>query len=170
MLGLFFPGVILCGCFWMAFQEIATWVVPSIRRSVRMAYGVYLAEKLRMEFWQSLTWKGFEKEIAKIFRQFNPSIEETAGPGDLGVDLKGRSQTARFIVQCKKHTEPIGPSFVRELIGTLVRERADFAILASASGFSLAAVRAAGRNANGVVGFEPNSRDSKNWHPATEPA
>lgn len=81
-------------------------------------------------------------------------LDRTGGSGDRGVDLRGwwaPGQTGddayRVVVQCKAAKKAVGPVFVRELEGTLLRAgwkepRPDttpvplFAVLASSSGFT----------------------------------
>lgn len=58
------------------------------------------------------------------------------GFDDKGIDIKLTKDGKNMIVQCKAHKNPIGPSVVRELYGTLVSSKADEAILASISGFT----------------------------------
>ena len=61
----------------------------------------------------------------------------TPATGDSGVDVTFLDEAGRkILVQCKHHAKPIGPAVVREMIGTIVGEKASFGIIVALSGFT----------------------------------
>ena len=142
VVGIFFPGVILWGIFSNIFETQALSESVSVTRALSMAYGVHVATKKLENYWQALTWREFEKEVANLFREIGFLVTLTPGSGDEGVDLLLSKAGKRVIVQCKKYTKPAGPHLVRELLGTFVRQGADVAILIATAGFTDAALHA----------------------------
>ena len=47
-----------------------------------------------------------------------------------------KKKDASYIVQCKAHKNPVGPSVIRDLYGTLVGSKCDVGILVNLGGFS----------------------------------
>ena len=88
------------------------------------------------EFWMALDGWEFERQIATLYRNQRFEVEETPGSGDGGVDLILRREGKKWIVQCKQHANPVPPTVVRDLFGTMVHERADAAILVATAGFT----------------------------------
>lgn len=57
-----------------------------------------------------------------------PHVEWVGKRGDGGVDVtagpgRGSGRVPRLVVQCKRQQSPVGPAVVRQLAGSLVRER-----------------------------------------------
>ncbi len=90
----------------------------------------------RESWWTRLDGRGFELELARLFRAIGWAAAATKASGDGGVDIVGARDGVEFIAQCKKHRKEVGPAVVRELYGTLLASNAEFAILASVSGFT----------------------------------
>ncbi len=93
-------------------------------------------DRSRREWWSGLSGLRFELELARLFRALGWDATPTRASGDGGVDINGKRAGVKFIVQCKNHKLPVGPSVARELYGTLLASDAQRAILASVSGFT----------------------------------
>ena len=92
--------------------------------------------KSQIEFWKNLSWQNFEREIAKRLNQFGYNAVNTKLSGDEGVDIVINNRDKKFIVQCKAMKNKIGPSFVRDFIGTMGIQKASGGMLVSLNGFS----------------------------------
>ncbi len=93
-------------------------------------------EKTRREYWDSLSGREFEFEIAALFRNHDYNVEVTPASGDKGVDIAMTKGDKLTIVQCKRHKRPVNPAVVRELYGALLHTGADEAILVCTAGFT----------------------------------
>jgi hypothetical protein len=91
--------------------------------------------RTQAEHWRRLSGRGFERELARLFRALGWETKLTPVSGDLGIDIEAKIDGARVIVQCKAHSKPVSPGVARELYGTLAACKASSAILASVSGF-----------------------------------
>lgn len=67
--------------------------------------------------WAELDGIGFERAVAKIYREEGYEVEFTPRTNDQGVDLILKNDTGVTIVQCKAYTKNVGVSAVRELAG-----------------------------------------------------
>jgi len=129
---------------------------------------VYWSKRRRSDFWRSLSGLAFEQELAKMFRLAGYEAQVTHASGDEGVDIILTKDGRRGVVQCKAHKGPVGPHIVRELFGSAVHFNADFAMLASISGFTPAAIDFAKQKSIELLEItdiirmqELDSRDSK---------
>lgn len=93
-------------------------------------------DRSRRSWWLRLDGRRFELELARLFRALEWEAKPTRATGDGGIDIVGKRAAVKFIAQCKNHKLPIGPAAARDLYGTLVASDANFAILASVSGFT----------------------------------
>ena len=89
--------------------------------------------RTQTEFWDSLTGRQFEVEVAALLNRVGHSATVTPASGDKGVDVLLADGT---IVQCKAHKAPVSPGVARELYGTLEHFGSPKAILVSKSGFT----------------------------------
>lgn len=89
--------------------------------------------RTQVSFWDSLTGRQFEREVANLLSRLGYSAQLTPASDDKGVDILLGNGT---IVQCKAHKKPIGPAVAREVYGTLRAHKARTAILVSKSGFT----------------------------------
>ena len=67
--------------------------------------------------WAALDGTGFERGVARIYREKGFEVEFTPRTRDQGVDLILKRNDAVSIVQCKAYTNNVGVSAVRELAG-----------------------------------------------------
>lgn len=125
------PGV-LCG---VVLDAVVGKLFYAESRRYERAKKEYDAWFLRTQvsFWDSLTGRQFEQEVANLLSRSGYSAQLTPGSDDKGVDIILGDDT---IVQCKAHKKPIGPAVVREVYGTLRAQKARTAILISKSGFT----------------------------------
>ena len=125
----------------------ASVVVGSVGRAIltRVLYGNYRTwlqakdiyeawfRRTQVEFWMSLSGRGFEHEVAALLDKAGLGARVTSASGDEGVDVILRDGT---LVQCKAHKARVSPGPARELYGTLQHFKAPKAILVSRSGFT----------------------------------
>ena len=94
-------------------------------------------EKLKLDYWQSLSGFDFEYQVYKLFVEKGYNAKLTSKTGDGGIDIVLRDKSgSKIIVQCKNHKAKIGPSTVRDLYGVLISEKAIKAILINSGGFT----------------------------------
>lgn len=88
-------------------------------------------------FWTSLSGKQFEYELAFLYQKLGYKVEfPRRGAPDRGIDIILKKDGKTIIVQCKAHKKRVSPHVVRDLHGTLIKAKADEAVLASISGFT----------------------------------
>lgn len=96
----------------------------------------YWREMEDFTFWNNLDGYQFEREIASLFRNQGYNATVTKGSGDGGVDVILTKYNERIAVQCKAHSNPVGPAVIRDLYGTMTSGGYTKAILVSKSGFT----------------------------------
>lgn len=106
-------------------------------------YQSYLAEQsayeeyqrfANVQFWRSLGGLEFEKAFAALCEKMGYNVTLTPPSGDEGVDVILRKDGKKIIVQCKAHSNPVGPAIARELYGSLFHHKADEAWLIALAG------------------------------------
>ncbi|MGZ5432138.1 MAG: restriction endonuclease [Thermoanaerobaculia bacterium] len=126
----------------------AAW--PTFRRALDYESAVDRYEqwwtRTKVEFWQALSGRAFEVELADLYCRSGCVVELTPASDDQGVDIWIQRSRDRCPVQCKAHRRPVGPGAVREFYGAMQHFGASVGVLASVSGFTKgAAVYAAGK-------------------------
>lgn len=87
--------------------------------------------------WAALDGVGFERAVAKLYRDQGFDVEFTPRTNDHGVDLILRKNGTLSIVQCKAYSKNVGVSAVRELVGVRASwPKATDAVLATLFDFS----------------------------------
>ena len=76
-------------------------------RSARRAFDAW-QERTRRDFWQGLSGRAFEHELASLFRTHGYEVQETPYSGDEGIDLVLQRAGRTTIVQCKCTRQPVG--------------------------------------------------------------
>jgi hypothetical protein len=87
-------------------------------------------------FWNSLSGRQFEREVALLFSKMGYEVHLTPAVGDEGIDILLLKNGERIAVQCKAHKKCIGPHVARELYGAMVHSGIRKGIIVSAGGFS----------------------------------
>lgn len=120
----------------------------AFRRATNPEYKRYLEYKSALEahrkaaayadrlFWLNLSGEDFEKQLARVLREADCQVSLTPRTGDQGIDLVIKHKGKTYLIQCKAHASPVGPSAARELYGTLMANKADGAILATLTGWT----------------------------------
>lgn len=105
---------------------IAGWKGAEFRRNQQ----AFLRADIDLNWVRGLSWRGFERQLAEVYRQKGYKVEETGGGGaDGGIDLKLFKDGLTTIVQCKHwKTWKVNVKPVRELFGVMTAEGADSAI------------------------------------------
>ena len=93
--------------------------------------------RTQQEFWNCLSGRVFEYEVANLFRKHGYKAEVTPHSKDKGVDIILNDS---ILVQCKAHKSCIHPAVAREFYGTLKHFKAYEGILVSLNGFSPGAI------------------------------
>jgi len=88
------------------------------------------------EYWLEMDGITFENEVTSIYKKLGYEAQTTKAVADGGVDIRLWKDEIYSIVQCKNHRKKIGPSIVRDLYGTMHREKASHAILICSGGFN----------------------------------
>ncbi|MGQ9874009.1 MAG: restriction endonuclease [Chloroflexus sp.] len=79
----------------------------------------------------------FEERVAQLLRDLGwQRVQVRGGSGDRGVDITAERDGHLYLVQCKRYTKPVSPTYVRDLVGALHIQRANQAILVTTSGFT----------------------------------
>jgi hypothetical protein len=90
---------------------------------------------------QDFSHTGFEKYVGALFEQNGFAVVHTGQTNDGGVDLKIYKNGKKGIVQCKHYDDKkVGPEFVRDLRGAIIREAAIAGFLITSSQFTAAAI------------------------------
>lgn len=92
--------------------------------------------KNKIEFWKNLSWQNFEHEITRRLNLLGYNAINTKLSGDEGVDIIINNQNRKFIIQCKAMKGKVGPSYVRDFIGTMEIQKAVGGMIVSLNGFS----------------------------------
>jgi restriction system protein len=78
-----------------------------------------------------------ERFAAHVYENMGYRVSHTGGSGDHGVDVRLINPAGEVeIVQCKQWSSPVGEPDVRNLVGTMVHERAVRGYLWAPGGFS----------------------------------
>jgi len=93
-------------------------------------------KKCLKEFWNSLSGRRFEEEIADLFRRSGYRAILNTATADQGIDIILQKYGKKSVVQCKAHKKPVGPHVARDLYGSLMNSNANEAFLVSLSGFT----------------------------------
>jgi hypothetical protein len=92
--------------------------------------------KKQESFWRTMSGLDFEHALAEIFSRHGYDVSLTKSSGDEGVDISLRKDNRIGIVQCKRWGKPVGVSVLRDVLGTRIAHKADFAIVACTGGFT----------------------------------
>jgi restriction system protein len=133
MFGLMFGAAFAIICL------IAGWKGAEFRRRQQE----FSRADIDMEWVRGLSWRGFEHQLAEVYRQKGYEVEETGGGGaDGGIDLKLFRDGRTTIVQCKHwKTWKVNVKPVRELFGVMTAEEADSAIFITSGGYTSDALK-----------------------------
>ncbi len=126
--------------FYFLLKNVLKLLWPTFKQSIRYADAKKAYEewwqRTKIQFWQSLSGRSFEHELAALFRRSGLKAEVTSASGDKGVDIWLVRNGRKVPVQCKALKNPVGPAAARELFGTMQHFGVEEGILASVSGFT----------------------------------
>lgn len=128
-----FVGLIF-GAGFAALCFIAGWNGVSFRRRQR----AFLGANLDLNWVDSLSWQGFERQLASVYRQNGWLVAETGGGGpDGGVDLRLFKDGRTILVHCKHwRTWKVSVRPIRELYGVMTAEGAHGAIFITSRAYT----------------------------------
>lgn len=104
---------------------------------------VFVRQSINIRWLNGLSWQGFEKAVADVYRQLGYKVEIIGGGGaDGGIDLRLVRHGEITLVQCKKwRVFKVGVQPVRELYGVLAHENAHRCILITSGTYTDEALR-----------------------------
>jgi restriction system protein len=157
VLGNLEPGVLANGAFsgaWSSFLSVLVRLLALVVLLflavvfLRVMLGLKIEQRRRRrllaaESVSALTPSEFEAYVGLLFRKAGYRVRRTGGSGDAGVDLVVHRGGRTTVVQCKRYEENVGPSTVRELIGTMTNMGVDHGFLVTTSRFTSGAEREA---------------------------
>jgi hypothetical protein len=117
----------------------------------------------------------FEELIAELFYQNGFNTERVGKTGDGGVDIYAIRPDivvpTVHLIQCKRYSDKVGVSYIRELYGVKTSLKANQAVLVTTSGFTRGAKEFAERNCWEIklIGFEGIKKMLKNNGDSFEP-
>jgi len=130
-----FGGIVLDLTIW--------WKISLIGAGLTIAFLInrWLREQrlrwLRRQQLLDLSPDEFEQRVGILLEDLGwRQVTVRGGSGDRGVDITAERDGLRYIIQCKRYTKPVGPNYVRDLVGALQIQRADRAILVTTSAFT----------------------------------
>ena len=74
------------------------------------------------EYWNNMNGFEFEKAVAELFKKYGATAYVTPKVGDHGIDVVAKYNGTKYAIQCKHHTNQVGPAPLRELRGVLENE------------------------------------------------
>lgn len=101
----------------------------------------------------------FEAQVAQAFERGGWEARTTRKSGDQGADVVAERGETRVVVQCKRHSQPVGNSAVQEAVAARHFYRADAAIVVATSGFTKSARQLADSAAVDLV----HAHDLDDW-------
>lgn len=119
------------------------------QKAAAIAAKALAAERSKIAYWSSLPWRELEHRIAALFRAKGYNAHATPASGDKGVDVIAQSGQEKIVIQCKQYAKPAQRNLVSELLGVMVAEKANQAILICTGGFTKGAETYA--QENGVI-------------------
>ena len=82
----------------------------------------------------------FEEIVAELLKKMGFSVEHTSLSGDNGIDIIAYTDQpiikGKYVVQCKRWTNPVGEPVIRDLYGSMLNVHATKGILITNSSFS----------------------------------
>jgi len=88
------------------------------------------------QFWINLDPYKFEHEITELFIKNGFIAKTTKGSGDGGIDIFLNKNNRKGIAQCKKQKTRVSPSVIRDIYGTMISGKFNFAYVICPAGFS----------------------------------
>ncbi len=94
----------------------------------------------RIEQMNTVPAEQFEKLVSEFFSAFGYRVFHAGMSGDHGVDVVVMTPAGeKWVVQCKRYKGSVGEPMVRDLLGTMVHEKASKAFLITTGSFTKAA-------------------------------
>lgn len=100
---------------------------------------------LEQPSFDNMTGKEFEILIAKLLEQMGLNVSITKTTGDGGIDIIAISNKplyeGKYVIQCKRWSNPVGEPVLRDLYGVVMSERANKGIIITNSTFTSGAIK-----------------------------
>ena len=90
----------------------------------------------KFDWWDKLDGHEFEYAVATAYASKGYDTKVSPAGGDGGIDIILTKGAERIAVQCKAHKNPVSPSVVRDLYGTMTRQNFPKGIVVSKNGFT----------------------------------
>lgn len=119
----------------VAFAVIAVWIVAEFQKFKDRKR---LDSQTGIESIRALGWHEFERLLAEAFRRQGYAVDIVGGSGaDGGVDIRLNKAGETTLVQCKHwKRKKVGVAIVRELLGAVASEGAQFGIVVTSGDFT----------------------------------
>jgi len=98
------------------------------------------------KFSDDMTPREFENFCAEELREAGWNARVTRQSGDQGVDVVAEKGDMRVVIQCKKHSRPVGNKSVQEVAAARAHEQARYAVVVTNNGYTPAAKQLASTN------------------------
>lgn len=131
------PAFLALGAMFLASIAVLFGQVERKQRSKRLKLTKQTTDLTRM------SWQDFEHLVADAYKKIGYQVTERGGGApDGGVDLEILTQDGRKgLIQCKRWTtKKVGVKIVRELLGVLGKEYANFAVIITCGDFTQEAI------------------------------
>lgn len=122
------------------FQFLPDYALSGLSDASEIIKAKYLDKIQPQELFLNLLPTEFESLTAELFEKMNFMVELTTRTADDGIDIfakKTESGNRQLtLIQCKRYSEKVGVTHVRELIGTVADKKATKGILVCSSYFT----------------------------------
>lgn len=87
-------------------------------------------------------WQAFERAIARLLRARGyENVALVGQTGDGGADVLGTFKGRRWLLQAKRHTNPVGPEVLTRTVEAARTYEADVPVVVSLEGFTMSAIQ-----------------------------
>jgi len=138
----FFVG--LAGPFWPRGLGIAFMVLAyaGLLHLAVLAYDEIAGAK----YYEDMSPEEFEHYCAALLREGSWDARVTKLSGDQGVDIVANKRGMRIVVQCKKHSKPVGNRAVQEVVAGIAHQGAQRGVVVATGDYTPSAVKLAASN------------------------
>ncbi len=121
-------------------QFLPDFALSGLSDATEIIRAKYLDKVQPQEIYLNLSPIEFEILTAELFEKMGFEVELTKSTADDGIDVLAKKADAGnkqlSLIQCKRYTEKVGVTYVRELIGTVTDRKATKGILVCSSTFT----------------------------------
>ncbi len=123
--------------------QVSTWIEEAI--AAFEASPEYTSSPLSKSI-EGMSPSDYERHCAALLTSLGWVVRVTKGSGDQGADVIAEKDGVRIVLQCKKHSKPVGNKAVQEALAAMKFEDAEIAAVVSNARFTPAAQALAHRS------------------------